>query len=87
MRKLYINEFRQHSLGKVNYLILPGSIDIKANTFGIMKRLFKVLLFPKEKSKNALVVDFIKNYAWLKQLLYNYFFIMHFLSNFHSNDI
>lgn len=39
---------------KVNHLILLGPMGIKANTTGVMKRLFKVLLFPNQKNKEAL---------------------------------
>jgi pimeloyl-ACP methyl ester carboxylesterase len=39
---------------KINKLVLLGPMGIKANTFGVMRRLFRVLFFPNQKNKEAL---------------------------------
>jgi len=46
--------FAIHSPNKINHLVLLGPMGIKANTFGVMRRLFKVLFFPTQKNKEAL---------------------------------
>lgn len=45
--------FAINSPDKVEHLILLGPMGIKANTFGVMRRLFKVLFFPTQKNKEA----------------------------------
>ena len=46
--------FAVYSPDKIDHLILLGPMGIKANTFGVMRRLFKVLFFPTQKNKEAL---------------------------------
>lgn len=46
--------FAVYSPEKINKLILLGPMGIKANTFGVMRRLFKVLFFPTQKNKESL---------------------------------
>jgi len=46
--------FAIYSPDKIDHLILLGPMGIKANTFGVMRRLFKVLFFPTQKNKESL---------------------------------
>lgn len=46
--------FAIYSPDKINHLILLGPMGIKANTLGVMRRLFKVLFSPTQKNKEAL---------------------------------
>lgn len=46
--------FAIHSPNKINHLVLLGPAGIKSNTFGIMRRLFKVMFFPTQKNKEAI---------------------------------
>jgi pimeloyl-ACP methyl ester carboxylesterase len=46
--------FAIHSTENIDHLILLGPMGIKANTFGVMRRLIKVSLFPTQKNKEAI---------------------------------
>lgn len=46
--------FAIHSPDKINHLVLLGPMGIKANTFGVMSRLFKIIFFPTQKNKEAI---------------------------------
>ena len=43
-----------NSPDKVKHLVHLGPMGIKANTFGVLKRLLKVLFNPSDKNKKAL---------------------------------
>jgi pimeloyl-ACP methyl ester carboxylesterase len=45
--------FASYSPDKIEHLILLGPMGIKANTMGVMRRLFKVIFFPNQKNKEA----------------------------------
>ena len=45
--------FAINSPERINQLILLGPMGIKANTAGVMKHLFKVMIFPNQKNKEA----------------------------------
>ncbi len=46
--------FAIYAPDKIEHMVLLGPMGIKANTFGVMRRLFKVLFFPSNKNKEAL---------------------------------
>jgi len=46
--------FAIHSPNKINRLVLLGPAGIKSNTFELIRRLSKVLIFPTQKNKEAI---------------------------------
>jgi len=46
--------FAINSTDKIKHLVLIGPMGIKANTFGVMRRLTKMLINPSDKNKKAL---------------------------------